>query len=179
MAKRSPNPAKATARKGPASETRETGKALREAARDERRLVEREQVAQDKVERTRQRLSEAIERLAKAQARVSRRADRLAEAEAELRLRQRERTTGPHHSPVSGSYERSERDDRDEKRASSGSAKKDDRASSAPGQEAATDLGLRPASGAATAESGSDGGGQPGQGAAEDLGLAEDPRSGR
>ena len=176
MAKRSPNPARATDRKGPASETRETRKALREAAREERRLVEREQVAQDKVEWTRQRLSEAIERLAKAQARVSRRADRLAEAEAELRLRQRERTNGPHHSPVSRSYERGERD---EKRASPGSGKQDDRASSAPGQDAATDLGPRSAPGADAAEPGSDGGAQPGQGAAEDLGLAEDARSGR
>ncbi len=122
--------------------SKEMRKALRKEAEAERRLIDREQLAADKVERARQRLSEAVEKLAKAQARVSRRADRLSEAEVELRLRQRERAQGPHRSGMVGSY--------------------DDPTGEAPAQGAAADLGLLDAD---------DADAEPAQGAAIDAGL--------
>lgn len=140
MSKRSPNTGKDTDQRGPDKVTKETRKALRQAVKSERRLVEREQAALDKVERTRQGLSEAVERLAKAQERVSRRADRLAEADAELRLRQRERLNGPHHSSVANPYD----GERSVKGSSGTGTGKADRTGQAPGQEAASDLGLLP-----------------------------------
>lgn len=151
--------------------TKETRKALAQAAKAERRLVEREQGAVDKVERTRQGLSEAVERLAKAQERVSRRADRLAEAEAELRLRQRERLNGPHHSAVANPYDAGRKRDG----VVAGSY---DQAVPAPAQEAASDLGLLTFPGRPdqdqSASGRHDAADQPGQGAAHDLGLTDD-----
>ncbi len=173
MAKRSKSTDAESDHRGAEPMTKETRKALAQAAKSERRLVEREQAALDKVERTRQGLSEAVERLAKAQERVSRRADRLAEAEAELRLRQRERLNGPHHSAVASPYEAGR------KRGGSGSTS-DEAATPAPGQEAAADLGLltfpgRPESGESGAGEPAPSGEsteQPGQGVAHDLGLS-------
>jgi hypothetical protein len=137
--------------------TKELRKALRKEAAAERRLVDREQDAAEKVERARHRLAEAVEKLAKAQERVSRRADRLSEAESELRLRQRERESGPHRSGRISGY-----------------------APESPAQGAAVDLGLidedEAASGQATDPAGEDG--EPGQGAAVDLGLIDDPERG-
>ncbi len=161
MSKRSQRTESGTNRKAPEPVTKETRKALVRDAKAERRLVEREQEAVDRVERTRQGLSEAVGKLAKAQERVSRRADRLAEAEAELRVRQRERVNGPHHSTVSSPYDGKPQGTRAAKSDSS------DPGTDALGQAAAHDLGLL-----------SDGDGegaadQPGQGAAHDLGLAD------
>ena len=162
MSKRSQRTESGADRKAPEPMTKETRKALVREAKAERRLVEREQEAVDKVERTRQGLSEAVGKLAKAQERVSRRADRLAEAEAELRLRQRERLNGPHHSQVSNPY--------DAGRSPTGSTKADTAGSPSddPRQAAAHDLGLL---GDGAGEDSAD---QPGQGAAHDLGLADD-----
>ena len=162
MSKRSQRTGTSADRKAPEPMTKETRKALEREAKAERRLVEREQEAVDKVERTRLGLSEAVGKLAKAQERVSRRADRLAEAEAELRLRQRERLNGPHHSQVSNPY--------DADRKGTGATKADpaDVAAGGPGQEAEHDLGLLGDGAAGGAAE------QPGQGAALDLGLADD-----
>lgn len=169
MSKRTPSTGKDSDRKGRESMTKETRKALRLAVKSERRLVEREQAAMDKVERTRQGLSEAVERLAKAQERVSRRADRLAEAEAELRLRQRERLNGPHHSAVASPY------DSGRQGSSPAGAGTNDEKGPLPGQEAAADLGLLafPDPASASDETGKDAG-QPGQGVARDSGLIDD-----
>ncbi len=158
MSKRSQRTESGADRKAPEPMTKETRKALVREAKAERRLVEREQEAVDKVERTRQGLSEAIGKLAKAQERVSRRADRLAEAEAELRLRQRERLNGPHHSQVSNPY--------DAVRTSTGSTEADPADSVAEGSSPAAAQGLDLPGDEATD--------QPGQGAAHDLGLAND-----
>jgi hypothetical protein len=68
------------------------------AAKEERRLINREQRAESRVEKARVRLIAAEERLARAQARVDRRASRLADAVAELRRRQEERADGPRTS---------------------------------------------------------------------------------
>ncbi len=166
MSKRSQRTESTGDNKAPEPVTKETRKALQREARAERRLVEREQEAVDKVERTRQGLSEAVGKLAKAQERVSRRADRLAEAEAELRLRQRERLNGPHHSMVSNPY--------DGGRQAESAAKGDDEnpaVTPAPGQEAAIDLGLLSDGDGDRAE---DHDRQPGQAAAHDLGLTDD-----
>lgn len=162
MSKRSQRTESGPDRKAPEPVTKETRKALVRDAKSERRLVEREQEAVDKVERTRQGLSEAVGKLAKAQERVSRRADRLAEAEAELRVRQRERVNGPHHSSVSSPY--------DAKPQGTNAAKSDstDPGTHASGQAAAHDLGLL---GNGAGEGAAD---QPDQGAAHDLGLAND-----
>ena len=166
MSKRSQRNESTGDHKAPEPMTKETRKALLREARAERRLVEREQEAVDKVERTRQGLSEAVGKLAKAQERVSRRADRLAEAEAELRLRQRERLNGPHHSTVSNPYDGGRQGE------SGAQGDHENQAvSPAPGQEAATDLGLLPEGVGGQAADHED---QPGQGAAHDLGLADD-----
>ncbi len=169
MSKRSQRTESTGDHRAPEPMTKETRKALLREARAERRLVEREQEAVDKVERTRQGLSEAVGKLAKAQERVSRRADRLAEAEAELRLRQRERLNGPHHSTVSNPY--------DGGRPGESAAQRGDEkqvASPEPGQEAAIDVGLLPDG---TGEQADDYDGQPGQGAAHDLGLVDEDGS--
>ena len=166
MSKRSPRNERTGDHKAPEPMTKETRKALLREARAERRLVEREQEAVDKVERTRQGLSEAVGKLAKAQERVSRRADRLAEAEAELRLRQRERLNGPHHSTVSNPYDGA----RQGESAAPGGDEQPG-APTAPGQEAAIDLGLLTD---ATGGQADDHDGNTGQGAAHGPGLVDD-----
>ncbi len=76
--------------------TQETAaEALRQTAAEERRLIERERRAEQRLARARVKLIVAEHKLARAQARLVRRTADLAEAEARLRRRQTLRAAGP------------------------------------------------------------------------------------
>ncbi len=69
--------------------------ALRQAAAEERRLLERERRAEQRVAEARAKLARAEQKLARIQARVTRRTQEVAKAEARLRQRQQARAAGP------------------------------------------------------------------------------------
>jgi len=69
--------------------------ALRQAAAEERRLIERERRAERLLAAAKAKLAAAEQKLAQAQARVARRTEAVGEGEARLRRRQQERAVGP------------------------------------------------------------------------------------
>ncbi len=69
--------------------------ALRQAAVEERRLIERERRAEQRFAKAMDKLARAERKLARAQARLTRRTQEVAKAEARLRERQQARAAGP------------------------------------------------------------------------------------